>query len=311
MPPPSNTMQDHSISTPTAAPKVACLGYLGFTSSRLAEWDRFAQSIAGLERHPDSSESELLLRMDTRSFRLAIERGESEALACMGWEMPSPQALDAMRGKLEEAGVPAQEASDEVLRKRRVLRMIQCKDPAGNNVELVSGHRVQIGPFSSPRGVKFVTGHTGMGHLVLLIDVSQYEATLSFYTQLLGLKVSDVFRFKGRTATFLRCNERHHSLALISGEGAPKVAHCMLETSELDDVGFALDACYALGFVVKRSLGRHSNDRALSFYVETPSGFDLEYGWGGRAVDDETWVVTEVDHGTLWGHRPSAPSYAL
>lgn len=289
-------------------PRVACLGYLGFTSSKLAEWEKFAQSIAGLERHPDSSDSQLLLRMDSRSYRLAIERGDREGLARLGWEMHSPQALGAMRGKMERAGVSVQDASEETCRQRKVLGMLQCKDPAGNQVELVTGQRVHIGPFASPRGVRFVTEHTGMGHLVLFIDAKQYDATLSFYTDLLGLKVSDVFRFQGRAATFLRCNERHHSLALISGQGSPKVAHFMLETTDLDDVGFALDACYAQGYVVKRSLGRHSNDRALSFYTETPSGFDMEYGWGGRAVHDETWVVTEVDHGTLWGHRPGAPS---
>lgn len=291
--------------------RVVCLGYLCFTSSKLAEWEQFAQTIAGLERHPDSTSSDLLLRMDARSFRIGIERGDTEGLARLGWEMPSPQALDAMRDKLQQAGVPVQDAADELLHKRKVLRMLRCKDPAGNEVELVTGHRVQIGPFASPRGVRFVTEHMGMGHLVLLINAEHYEQTLAFYTGLLGLKVSDVFRFKGRTATFLRCNARHHSLALISADSGPKVAHYMLETADLDDVGFALDACYARGYVVKRSLGRHSNDRALSFYVETPSGFDMEYGWGGRAVHDDTWVVTEVDHGTLWGHRPSAPSYAL
>ncbi len=294
-----------------AQQRVACLGYLGFTSSRLAEWEKFAQSIAGLERHPDSSDTELLLRMDARSFRMSIERGDTEGVSRLGWEMASPAALQTMGDSLERAGVAVRRAPVDVLQRRKVLQMLQCQDPAGNTVELVTGHRVQIGPFASPRGVRFVTGHTGMGHLVLIIDAAQYEATLDFYTRLLGLKVSDVFRFKGRTATFMRCNERHHSLALISGEGAPKVAHYMLETAELDDVGFALDACYAQGYVVKRSLGRHSNDRALSFYVETPSGFDMEYGWGGRAVHDDTWVVTEVDHGTLWGHRPSAASYAL
>jgi hypothetical protein len=55
---------------------------------------------------------------------------------------------------------------------------------------------------------------------------------------------------------------------------------------------------------IKRVLGRHSNDRMVSFYAQTPSGFDVEYGWGGRLIDDATWTVTEIEHGTLWGHRP-------
>jgi hypothetical protein len=30
----------------------------------------------------------------------------------------------------------------------------------------------------------------------------------------------------------------------------------------------------------------------------------VEYGWGGRLVDDATWIVQRHDRGTLWGHKP-------
>ena len=33
------------------------------------------------------------------------------------------------------------------------------------------------------------------------------------------------------------------------------------------------------------SLGRHTNDEMISFYLRTPSGFDIEYGFGGKTVD--------------------------
>jgi hypothetical protein len=40
----------------------------------------------------------------------------------------------------------------------------------------------------------------------------------------------------------------------------------------------------------------------VSFYVETPSGFALECGWGAREIDDATWEVTSYDRGDVWGH---------
>jgi hypothetical protein len=49
------------------------------------------------------------------------------------------------------------------------------------------------------------------------------------------------------------------------------------------------------------TLGRHSNDQMVSFYVVT-SGFEVEYGGGGRLVDDATWQVQRHDRGGLWGH---------
>jgi hypothetical protein len=41
-----------------------------------------------------------------------------------------------------------------------------------------------------------------------------------------------------------------------------------------------------------------------SFYMKTPSGFDVEYGWGARTVDDATWQVVRHEKGSIWGHRP-------
>ena len=53
-----------------------------------------------------------------------------------------------------------------------------------------------------------------------------------------------------------------------------------------------------------RSIGRHLNDRVVSFYVAGPSGFDVEYGTGGRLIDDATWTVETYHSGSAWGHRP-------
>ena len=51
------------------------------------------------------------------------------------------------------------------------------------------------------------------------------------------------------------------------------------------------------------SLGRHSGDYVTSFYTWNPSGFMVEYGWGGQVIDDSTWKPFERKHGpSLWGH---------
>ena len=43
-----------------------------------------------------------------------------------------------------------------------------------------------------------------------------------------------------------------------------------------------------------------------SFYVRTPSGFEIEYGTGGLVVDDDTWEVGEHHAQSIWGHKPPA-----
>ena len=52
------------------------------------------------------------------------------------------------------------------------------------------------------------------------------------------------------------------------------------------------------------TLGRHTNDWMTSFYSHTPSGFFVEYGWGGRVIDPATWQPHETFDGpSFWGHE--------
>ena len=77
----------------------------------------------------------------------------------------------------------------------------------------------------------------------------------------------------------------------------------MFEGNSLADVGTGRDLCLARGVPIAVDLGCHMNDRMVSFYMVSPSGFALEYGWGGRVIDDATWHVehySSVD--SIWGH---------
>jgi hypothetical protein len=80
------------------------------------------------------------------------------------------------------------------------------------------------------------------------------------------------------------------------------VHHVMMEVFSFDDVGQAYDI--ALGTRnVATTLGRHTSDFITSFYSHTPSGFMVEYGWGARSIEPETWQAYERKEGpSLWGH---------
>lgn len=66
----------------------------------------------------------------------------------------------------------------------------------------------------------------------------------------------------------------------------------------------AYDRALRLGAPIARTLGRHVNDRAISFYVTSPSGFLFEYGCDAPARDwNEDIVYDEGGAGSLWGHH--------
>ena len=63
----------------------------------------------------------------------------------------------------------------------------------------------------------------------------------------------------------------------------------------------------ALGFGMALTIGQHTNDRELSYYAMTPSGFEWEVGWNPIVVTPElesTWEPTTYQGISIWGHTP-------
>jgi hypothetical protein len=77
----------------------------------------------------------------------------------------------------------------------------------------------------------------------------------------------------------------------------------MVQVQTLDQVGFALERVEASGTRLTQTLGRHSNDKMVSFYVATPSGFELEYGYDAIEVLGQTWTMGRHDKISSWGHK--------
>ena len=203
-------------------------------------------------------------------------------------------------------------------RARNTNALARSSDPTGNAMELFYGRFYDYAPFVSPAAVSgFVTGDNGdmgLGHVVL--TAPNFEETHNFYKDVLGFRDTDLGRFylagggpddAGIGFAFLHArNGRHHSLALGQMPESPNGAvHMMLEVASIDDVGRAYDRVLkSKGKVpLSATLGKHVNDKMISFYMQTPGGFDIEYGWNGLVIDPDTWVPTTSMAVSAWGHR--------
>jgi S-(hydroxymethyl)glutathione dehydrogenase/alcohol dehydrogenase len=72
----------------------------------------------------------------------------------------------------------------------------------------------------------------------------------------------------------------------------------------LDDMVTSYQRVKELGFRIAMSVGQHTNDKELSFYAVTPSGFEWELGWNPIIVDESTWQPTTHQGISIWGHTP-------
>lgn len=296
------------------AAEIEALGYVGIEVSDLSNWHRFASAILGLQV-VDNPAGGFDLRMDNYAVRIRVSEGPLDDLTVAGWEVRDEKALDKLAVRLEAEGVAIERGSAMLAAERRVAALIRFTDPEGNRHEAYFGPLQKAqDPFVSPIGVQFKTGRQGLGHIVL--SCSNKPAMMKFFVDLLGFRLSDHINTEvvpGRPLeiSFLRCNGRHHSLALAPVPLKKKIAHLMLEVASIDDVGRAMYRCLADDVHLSFTLGRHSNDDMLSIYPMTPSGFDIEYGWGGLEVDDESWHVLTHDRNSAWGHlfqRPPRPA---
>jgi 3,4-dihydroxy-9,10-secoandrosta-1,3,5(10)-triene-9,17-dione 4,5-dioxygenase len=284
--------------------EVVGLGYVGLYATDLEAWRTYGTEVLGLQdvsQVGDSADQTVLLRADERGWRFAIHRGDAGGAAYIGWEVANQGALDALGRRLAAAGVEVEE-DPECAAVRGVEGLLWCTDADGHRLEFFYGALVPKRPFVSPRGVRFVTGDLGLGHVFFF--VTDLAAAKAFYLDVVGFRLSDTIEFHERKVHFLHVNPRHHSLAFVQNDKlAPALGHFMLEVNEIDDVGRTLDEVNARGVELTETLGRHTNDLAISFFMKNPSGSEVEYGYDGRLVDDATWRVSNYDATSLWGHH--------
>lgn len=290
---------------------IRSLGYMRIEATDVAAWREYGLKVLGMVEGKGSQQDALYLRMDDFPARLVIVPGEHDRLAVSGWETANAAGLAAVRASLDQAGVAYKEGTTAELADRRVHELVSFEDPSGNVLEVFHDAALEHRRVVSPYGHRFVTGEQGLGHVVL--STKDDEASLRFYRDVLGFRLRDSMRlppqFVGRPADgppawlrFFGCNPRHHSLAFLPMPTPSGIVHLMVEVEDVDDVGLTLDRANRRKVPMSATLGRHVNDKMLSFYMKTPGGFDVEFGTEGLEVDDTDWIARESTAVSLWGH---------
>ena len=287
---------------------IEALSYFGVSVQDPGAWMTFGTDVLGLMVADEAHR----LRADQRAWRIDVRESEADDISFAGFEVADQAALDRMQQHLRGHGIDVASGDEGLADDRGVVDLITCKDPDGLVIEIFHGASERFEkPFNSPQGVdQFVMGDQGLGHIV--IGCSDVDATRRFYADGLGFRLSDVIRMTmgggggggGRLELeFYHCNPRHHTLALVPVLSGKRLRHFMLQVKNMNDVGFALDRALAAGTPIAATLGRHTNDHMISFYANTPAGFEVEFGYGARTVDEETWRTALYHAPSTWGHQ--------
>ncbi|MCP9276815.1 VOC family protein [Mycolicibacterium arenosum] len=288
----------------------AHLGYLVIDTEKFADWRRFGEDAIGM--HCDELSAEhMRFRLDDHECRFLLRRGDAEDVSAIGWHLDDHATFDEIIRRVTTAGVPIAEGTDEEAALRGVQRLVRFPGPKGLTQEVFTTANTVPSPPRIRHG-GFVTGAAGMGHVA--VTSTKPEQLHGYYDTVFDARLSDYIdetisgvKLKIR---FLRVNERHHSVAIAAVRGLPvnpirtRVQHLNIQAVELDDMVDSYQRVNALGFGMALTIGQHTNDRELSYYAVTPSGFEWEVGWNPIVVDETTWETTTHQGISIWGHTP-------
>jgi 2,3-dihydroxybiphenyl 1,2-dioxygenase len=285
------------------------LGYIVVETDRFADWRRFGRDAVGM--HVDDALPDVMrFRLDDNECRFLLQRGPSEDVMALGWQLDDHHTFDEIMTRVRRHGVPVTEGTAEQAALRGVERMARFPGPNGLTQEVFTRARNSVIPLDMSVRGGFVTGEAGIGHVALMSK--KPEQVRGYYGAVFDARLSDYIdetisglKFKIR---FLRVNQRHHSVAIAAVNRLPinpirtRVQHLNIQVAELDDLTASYQRVRELGFHMALGVGQHTNDRELSYYAMTPSGFEWEVGWNPIVVDENTWEPTTHQGISIWGH---------
>ena len=285
------------------------LAYLGVEVADPAAFATYLGDVVGLVPGDPTTDGAQTWRNDDRVQRIIVHEGPANDAVFVGFEAATVDAFQRAAARASAAEAAVTEGAADDLAARRVERLARIETPWGVPVELVHGLGVAAEPFTSPLVPGgFVTKGEGFGHVVFVTP--DLDAADRFAREVLGLTQSDWMETDlggmALTVRFYHCNPRHHTLALgsLPIELPQKLHHVMVETVSQDNVGLAFDRAFNAGVPIANALGKHDNDKMFSFYAVTPAGFQLEFGYGARTIEEPWTDDRQYTRISEWGHQP-------
>jgi Glyoxalase/Bleomycin resistance protein/Dioxygenase superfamily len=146
-----------------------------------------------------------------------------------------------------------------------------------------------------------------LGHAVL--GSTDYRATMSFFVDGLGFKISDRIKDVG---AFMRCSTDHHNVLVMTAP-VSFLHHTSWQVDDIDDVGRGAFAMLE-GRPERHvwGLGRHYAGSNFFWYLKDPAGnFSEYYSDMDCIIDDQLWTPEDLEGARglfAWG-PPPPPSF--
>jgi catechol 2,3-dioxygenase-like lactoylglutathione lyase family enzyme len=241
---------------------------------------------------------------------IALHRSGAERCIRLSFEVAPGEDFGALGRALADEGVKSELRNDSI---PGISQVLAFADNKGTTIELFKEWSF-LGKHAQVSGV----GPLKLGHVAFVVQ--DVNATVAFYQNVLGFKVSD---WIGDFFVFMRCNPDHHTVNFIKG-GSAKLHHMAFE---LKDFIHIQNSCDLLGQrnipiiwgPLRQGPGhniatyhRNHDDQVIELYTELDQLKDEELGY----FDPRPWhrdqpqrpKVWEPGKTNTWG-TPPAPDF--
>lgn len=273
--------------------------------------ERFYRAF-GLDVGRDASRLDLRVRGDAHCWGSVVGNGEPKKLQYLSFAAYADD-FDALAQRFRAAGACAPHPLSDG-------RGTWTRDPDGTPVQLVAGPKVSPAAKKPAVVAPPVAGGKGAApnrktaapvqprHLShVLLFTPDVERQVAFYTQTLGLRLSD------RSADIIAFlhgphASEHHMIAFAKSH-APGLHHSSWDVGSFHDVGLGAELMKAQGYAKGWGVGRHVLGSNYFYYVQDPWGSWAEYSFDIDFVPaDVEWSAADhpvEDSFYIWG--PAVP----
>jgi 2,3-dihydroxy-p-cumate/2,3-dihydroxybenzoate 3,4-dioxygenase len=284
------------------------LGYIALGVTNLERSVTFYRDVVGLELIGVEEGKMAFLRCDADHHNIVLYASASPSVRRFCFQMESPVDLDKAEQSLAALGVELTEVDSTETRLLQQGRTVRFRVP-GSQLPIELYCEMQSPPAAF---VPTVADIVGLGHIVLEINVKEWQSTVAWMLANANFRLSD--QVDGYVS-FLRCfpNPVHHSLG-IGRAPRTHLHHFNFMVRSIDDIGRAVNRLRKAGAPIVFGPGRHVASTSIFLYFLDPDGMTVEFSFGMEHFDEQTprdsrVLAPKMETVDAWGGVP-APGYA-
>jgi catechol 2,3-dioxygenase-like lactoylglutathione lyase family enzyme len=194
---------------------------------------------------------------------IALAPGAPNALAGLSFQVAPGLDLPDLARALAQDGIASARRSDI---SPGIADAVVFKDPKGTEIAIFSDY-VFAPEDRAPAGIAPLK----LGHVAY--RVSDVQAIVKFYTDVLGFRVSD---WRDNTFAFLRCGPDHHSVNFVVDD-VPQLHHIAFEVKDWAEIQRACEWLATNNVHLVWGPGRHIIGHNIAIYHRDPDKLRVEF----------------------------------